>query len=191
MTAIYVGDANMASRLLAEREASGADRYDEVWDGVYFMTPIANPEHQRLALRLGAAFEDLLGHNNEIQIFPGVNVSDREEGWERNYRVPDVAVVLPGGRARECSAHLCGGPDLIVEILSPGDRAHEKLPFYAGIGVREALFIDRDPWAIELYRLEGKDLVFQGRSALDQPVALDSTVLPASFRLLGSASQAV
>ena len=183
MTAVYVGDPLVVTRLRAERQASGADRYDEVWDGVYFMAPLANPEHQRLALRLASTFEKALGERNDTPIYAGVNVSDRDEGWEQNYRIPDVAVVLPGGRARDCGAHLCGGPDFIVEILSPGDRAHEKLPFYAAIGVREILLVDRQPWALELYRLDGGQLVFQGRSSGDHPATLDSTVLPVSFCL--------
>jgi len=46
-----------------------------------------------------------------------------------------------------------GGPDFAVEILNPGDRTPEKLPFYASVNVRELLVVDRDPWSLELFRL--------------------------------------
>jgi Uma2 family endonuclease len=191
MTAMYIADPDLVERLRAEREAKGDNLRDEVWEGVYFMVPIADLAHQRLAVRFAVALENAFGPNNQNQTYAGVNVSDRKEGWKQNFRIPDLAVVLPGSRARDCGTHLCGGPDFVVEILSAGDRALEKLPFYAGIGVRELLIIDRDPWEIELYRLEGKQLVFQGRSSLGQPTLLESSVLPLSFRLVTGEPQPI
>ena len=48
---VVVNDENFANELIAQRQASGADRYDEVWEGVYMMSPIANNEHQALVFR--------------------------------------------------------------------------------------------------------------------------------------------
>ena len=50
---ILVIDPALSERLLAERRKSGGDRYDEVWDGVYIMSPLANDEHQEIATGLG------------------------------------------------------------------------------------------------------------------------------------------
>jgi hypothetical protein len=36
---MVVLERSVEKRLRAERQASGADRYDEVWDGVYVMAP--------------------------------------------------------------------------------------------------------------------------------------------------------
>jgi hypothetical protein len=33
-------------RLVRQRRVTGADRFDEVWDGVYVMAPLADNEHQ-------------------------------------------------------------------------------------------------------------------------------------------------
>jgi hypothetical protein len=33
-------------RLKRQRALTGADRFDEVWNGVYVMAPLANNEHQ-------------------------------------------------------------------------------------------------------------------------------------------------
>jgi hypothetical protein len=71
-----------------------------------------------------------------------------------------------------------------VEIISEDDRSREKLSFYAAVGVRELLLIDRDPWALELYRLRDGELDGVGRSTLDRPDTLLSTVVPLSFRLV-------
>jgi Uma2 family endonuclease len=175
--ALVVLDPSVERRLKAEREASGADRYDEVWEGVYMMAPFPNNEHQDVQGDLAVAIKIALGWGAPARVHPGANVSDREQGWEHNYRIPDVLVVLPGSKARDCGTHWCGGPDFAVEVASPGDRSRQKLDFYAQIGVRELLLIDRDPWRLELFRLEGGRL---------KPVAppLASKVVPLSFRLI-------
>jgi Uma2 family endonuclease len=180
---ILITDPSIASRLRAERDVSDASRHDEVWEGIYIISPSPNIEHQLLASELWLVFRLVMGAGSLACI--GVNVSDREEGWSHNYREPDVAVVLAGNdTARDCGTHWCGGPDFVVEILSPNDLAREKLPFYAEIGVRELLIIDRDPWALELYRLDAGQLAPAGRSSLDRPDTLTSGVLPLVFRLV-------
>ncbi|MGB7161208.1 MAG: Uma2 family endonuclease [Tepidisphaeraceae bacterium] len=177
-------DPSVEERLKAEREASGADRYDEVWEGVYMMAPLANNEHQDLQAALAAAIKNAIGWGGPVRVHAGANVSDREEGWLHNYRIPDVVVVFPGSSARDCDTHWCGGPDFVVEIASPGDRSRDKLDFYAGIGVRELLLVDREPWSLELLRLSGARLELIGRSDLASTASIASTVVPVSFRLI-------
>lgn len=182
---IVIDDPALGERLLAERQASGGDRYDEVWDGVYIMSPLANDEHQELAHLLGVVYTLALGWGSPHKVYTAVNVSDREEGWEHNYRCPDNAVFLEGNPAKECGTHRCGGPDFLNEILSKGDRGRDKLPFYEKLGVREVLIVDRYPWALELYRLQEGQLRLAGRATPDDGVVLSSEVLPLKFRLLG------
>ncbi len=183
--ALMVLDPTVEEQLKAEREASGADRYDEVWEGVYMMAPLANNEHQTIQARFTTVLQNAIGMSSPGVVQSGANVSDREEGRLHNYRIPDVVVVFPGGAARNCDTHWCGGPDFCVEIASPGDRSRDKLDFYAGIGVRELLLVDRDPWSLELSRLSSGQLKAVGRSDLMDPVSIESTVLPVSFRMTG------
>jgi Uma2 family endonuclease len=72
--------------------------------------------------------------------------------------VPDVAVFLQDTAAVNHGAFWFGGPDFVVEIVSPDDQTREKLDFYAKVGVRELLLVDRSPWQLELYRLRGRKL---------------------------------
>jgi Uma2 family endonuclease len=123
-----------------------------------------------------------------VRVFPGVNVSDRKDDWERNYRCPDVAVVLPDSRAVAYEAFYLGGPDFIVEIASDYDRSREKFDFYAAVGVREFLLVDRNPWQLELYALRGKKLVLASRGDVADGGLLTSQVLPLSFRLIAPAT---
>jgi Uma2 family endonuclease len=181
---ILVTDPTLAQRLRAQREATDGAKHDEVWDGVYVMSPLPNNEHQILASELWLVFRTLLKEMDGGIAFDGLNVSDREVGWLENFREPDVGVFLKENPAKDCGTHWCGGPDLVVEILSPNDMGREKRPFYAKIGVRELLIVDRDPWALELYRLDGGELGLIGRSTVEQPESLTSVVLPLAFRLV-------
>jgi Uma2 family endonuclease len=181
---VLVNDPKLASKLKAERARTDGAQHDEVWDGVYFMSPLPNIEHQLIGSRLWLVFDSVIGRPEHGMAIHGLNVSDREEGWTENFREPDVAVILEGNPGKDCGTHFCGGPDFLVEILSHDDLAREKRPFYSKLGVRELLIVDRDPWALELYRLEEGDLALTGRSSLDEPESLPSAVLPLVFRLV-------
>ena len=146
-------------------------------------------EHQGVGTALATVLTIAIEWTGLGHVFQGVNVSDREDDWEHNYRIPDVAVYLQGNPARACVTHWFGGPDLAFEIVSPNDRCREKLPFYASIRTRELMIVDRDPWALELYRLQGDTFVLIGTSDLAQPTLLASAALPMSFRLVPGAKR--
>jgi Uma2 family endonuclease len=124
-------------------------------------------------------------------VLAGANVSDRVEGWEHNYRCPDVVVVLPGSAARDADTHWVGGPDLVVEVVSPNDRSLEKLGFYAALGVGEALLVNRDSKTAELFVLSGGRLTSAGVTSSAAPARLELRTIglivgsdPAAPRLL-------
>jgi len=181
---MLVLDPREIRRLKAERKRTGGDRFDEVWDGVYVMAPLANNEHQFLAMELSLAIRQVVRVPEDGLVFPGCNVSDRETDWSKNYRCPDVAVFLKGNPAKDCDTHWFGGPDFAVEVVSPNDRSRDKLDFYAKVGVRELLILDRKPWRLELYRLADGSLDLAGAASLKKAAELASTVLPLSFTLL-------
>jgi Uma2 family endonuclease len=182
--AVIVHDPLIEADLKRQRAASGADRFDEVWNGVYFVSPQPNDEHQDLVTELIVALHAVIVDAALGKVRPSVNVSDRDQDWTDNYRCPDVAVFLDGTKALNRGSHWLGGPDFAIEILSPGDRAREKLEFYASVGVRELLIIDRDPWGLELYRLDGNRLGLVGRIDVGAAVALRSEVIPLFFGIV-------
>lgn len=188
--ATLVCDATIEQQILAQRAASGADRFDEVWERIYMMAPMPNDEHQEIVNGLAAIFQEMIGWPGRGHIRPGVNVSDRKEGWRENYRVPDVAVFLEGSTAENCDAFWFGGPDFAVEVVSADDQSRKKLPFYAQVNVREILFVDRDPWCLELVRIENKASESSIRCQVgDAPLA--SHVLPFDFALQSGAKRPV
>jgi Uma2 family endonuclease len=183
MTTPLLARDELAERVRAVAESENNNK-DEVWDGVYLVSPGPTNEHQNVVMNLGTIFNLLFGWTGLGFVQPGANVSDREDQWEHNYRCPDVVVYLNGTTARDFGTHWLGGPDFAVEVVSRNDRTRQKFDFYAKVGTRELLVVDRDPWILELYRLEEGVLRLVGKSSLDRPDLLISDVLPLSFRLV-------
>ena len=139
-----------------------ANLHDEVWDAEYVEMPPHDIQLCGLLSDLIAGTEFLLDRPELGRPTLGCNVSDRTDDWRLNYRCPDFLIVRPDSAAESRGTHFLGGPDVVVEIVSPGDRTREKLPFYAAVGVRELFILDRDPWALELYRPAGGELISVG-----------------------------
>ena len=182
---MIVRDPALEARIIQDRRERKIDRHDEVWDGIYVVSPIIDIEHRDLVGTFTTALFRAVPKSKLNKIYMGVNVSDRNDDWEQNYRCPDVVVFLKGCLAEDRDTHYYGGPDFAVEIVNPHDRSREKFDFYAKVNTRELLIVDRYPWALELYRLNASqayDMV--GRSALEQPEILESQVLPLTFQLV-------
>jgi Uma2 family endonuclease len=177
-----VKDAEFLNRMIEERRRKGIDLYDEVWDGVYIMAPMADNYHQTFLDDIGDILTEVVKRPGLGKKCQGANVSDRRKGWESNFRVPDLVVVLHDSKAIDCGTHFFGGPDFLIEIESPGDETEEKVPFYSKIGVRELLIIHRDKRTLRLLRHDGQDLIEVKPSPLEGKDWLVSAVLPLAFR---------
>jgi Uma2 family endonuclease len=182
MPKVLVKDVNQADELIQERKRKGTDLYDEVWDGVYVMPSMPSLEHQELVHDLDTIFDEVVKRPGLGKIYPGVNVSPRGSDWKKDYRVPDLVIVLKGSRAVCHSTHVQGGPDFLVEIESPGDDSEEKVPFYGQLGVRELLLIHRDKRTLRLLRLEGQELVLVPAAPLEGKRWMASAVVALAFR---------
>jgi Uma2 family endonuclease len=181
---MIVLDRDVAAKFIRQRHDTGNDRWDEVWDGVYIVMPNPNIEHQDIATGLATVLRVVIDWAGLGKVYQGVNVSDRSDDWTKNYRCPDVAIYLKENPSEPRGAFWFGGPDFAVEIVSPDDRSREKLDFYAKVGVRELLLVDRDPWAIELYQRQGSELIRSHTSTPEQSSSVKSAVLSVTFRMV-------
>ena len=180
---MVISDRDEQRELIRQRRGTGADHHDEVWNGVYVMSPNADNEHFDLAAEFVFVVKSALPDRKRIRVTGGANISDRSAKWTKNYRCPDLAVFFPDNPAKDMGTFWFGGPDFAIEIISPNDRSRKKLGFYAKVGVRELLLVDRKPWSLELYRLIEGQLTLVGKLTPDDPQTLTSEVLPISFRL--------
>ena len=65
---------------------------------------------------------------------------------------PDFSVVLPDERVRRTTRGLEGPPDLVVEVVSPSNRDHDRLTkraLYGLAGVGEDWLVDPEARAVE------------------------------------------
>ena len=131
-------------QLLEERRRTGADRRDEVWEGVLHVIPPPSVEHERLAHRLHVLLEPAASSAGLVLVGTvGIGV-------ESDYRVPDLALLRPGYAPQW--NHTAA---LVVEVLSPRDDTWEKLPFYAAHEVDEVVIVDPEQREIRWLGLTG------------------------------------
>jgi hypothetical protein len=117
--------------LLEQRRRTGADRHDEVWEGVYHMIPAAGIAHSLVAQQLGVLL-DAPARANGLVVSVEFNL-----GANSDFRVPDLGVHRePRLGARVATAAIA------VEVLSLEVDTWEKLPFYAQHEVDELLIVD-------------------------------------------------
>ncbi|MGL4419846.1 MAG: Uma2 family endonuclease [Gemmataceae bacterium] len=167
---------------IAEYRARCDERREESWNGVTVMAPAPNDDHQDLQLGLGTVLRAVVGRNGKVR--PSVNISNQAQEWMQNYRVPDIVVYLNTNPATNHQSHWVGGPDLLIEILSPGEDPQAKFGFYASIQTHEILVIERQPWVLELFELRATGYVSRGRTTPAMPDFVESVVLPLSFGLM-------
>ena len=179
---LLILDQDLIREFIQDRRDREIDQYDEVWEGVYIVPPIATNPHQDLVGAMAAILFNVIVLEARGRVFPGANVSDRRVGWKRRFRGPDVVVVLNGGRAVDCTTHWMGGPDFLIEVQTPGDQTEEKIPFYSQIGVQELLIVHRDTRELRLYRHNGNELVQIKPSDLQGVKWLVSKIVPLAFR---------
>lgn len=135
--------------VMAWRKHIGADRWDEMWEGVLYMPPPPNLEHQDLGGALEAYLRFHWAPKHGAKVYHEVAVAPPGD-WSKNYRAPDLVLLLPESFGLKRGEYI-EGADLVVEIHSPGDRAYEKFPFYAQLGVPEVWIIHRDTKEPEIY----------------------------------------
>lgn len=188
---VMIYDPVYEQHVRAERERAWPNERDEVWEGVLVVPALPNFEHQILVVDLALAFTAVIDRTVGDLALTGANVSDRDADWTSNYREPDVLVILHTNPAKISDTHMVGGPDVAVEIASPGEDARLKLDFYAKVGTRELLVVDRYPWKLELYQLQGGKLVSVGTSDAAGGAILASCALPLTFRMQAGATRPV
>jgi Uma2 family endonuclease len=129
--------------LIARRRALGQDRYDEVWDGEYHMSPAAHLWHGIVINELGAVLRQLAA---PLGLVVGVEFNLGYD--DHNFRVPDLGVHRsPRDEVWVPTAAM------VVEVVSPDDESWLKFDHYAAHGVDEVLIADPQDRTLHLFAL--------------------------------------
>ncbi len=96
--------------------------------------------------------------------------------WAVETSVRSCSRSCPGSKDRLAiitEQEVCGAPDLVVEILSPGtedrDRGYKRV-LYARYGVREYWIVDPAKRCIEIYVPDRTGFVLRASYSGDQPL---------------------
>jgi Uma2 family endonuclease len=146
------------------RKRTGADRYDEMWEGELHMAAAPNRLHQGIEGALEAYLRVIWVPATGGQVYHQINLAP-PGGWPSNYRIPDLVLLLPDRFHIDQNEYFEGAPTAVVEIHSPGDETYDKLPFYAELGVPEVWVIHRDTKAPEVHVLRRRSYRLQRPTA--------------------------
>ncbi|MCA9791040.1 MAG: Uma2 family endonuclease [Candidatus Eremiobacteraeota bacterium] len=144
--------ASVPPEILEWRKRTGADRFDEMWEGVLHMVAAPNREHQDFRWSLETFLRLRWSRCQQFKVYSEVNVAPAGD-WPRNYRIPDLILLTPERYHIDRNEFFEGAPEVVVEIRSPDDESYEKLAFYAALGVPECWIIERDSKHPEVFRL--------------------------------------
>ncbi len=161
----------------------------ELIKGKIFKMAAPNTKHQvlsrELTLALGNHFKN---HRCELFIAPfDVRLFDKKKSIKADKDVftviqPDLCIVCD---LEKIDTKGClGAPDLIVEILSPGNSRREmkiKKDLYAESGVREYWIVDPNTETVTCFNLEaddnyGRPLIFLSDEAMPSIIFPDFTL---------------
>lgn len=164
----------------ADLEVFSGDRVNryEIIDGELFVTRAPHWEHQAICISIGAvlkAWSDESGLGKPA-IAPGIVFADSDNV------IPDVVWVSSDRleRSLDEAGHLTAAPELVVEVLSPGEKNEKrdrevKLKLYSVQGVQEYWIVDGKQ-KVEVYRRE--KAVLKLAATLFSQFILTSPLLP-------------
>jgi Uma2 family endonuclease len=114
----------------------------ELVDGIIHLSPSPLHAHQRLLLRLASGLNRHVIGNGLGEIF--IAPLDVYLDEHSNAVQPDI-IFIAAAHASMVHDHVHGVPDLVIEILSPGNRDYDlkkKRDLYEKFGVQEYWIVD-------------------------------------------------
>lgn len=155
------------------------DAYYELIDGELFVTRSPHRKHQQVTGNIYSVLQRWSEESGLGQAIPGPGVVPSDT----TNVIPDVVWVSHERLAllEDEAGHLTGFPELIVEVLSPGEQnirrdRQAKRKLYSVQGVQEYWICDRFTQQIEVYRRSGGQLALVA-TLLEQDT-LTSPLLP-------------
>jgi Uma2 family endonuclease len=124
------------------------ERLELIKGRVFKMSPAPSPKHQKISVILASSLFHFL-KEKKCEVFTApfdvrLPNKHRKNNSEINTVLqPDICVVCDETKIDERGC--CGAPDLVIEILSPGNSAHEvktKFELYQEAGVKEYWLIN-------------------------------------------------
>lgn len=158
------------------------ERVELIRGKVFQMSPAPNRIHQKIARELtGLLFNHFKTESCELYPAPfdvRLPLKRSKESDPETVVQPDLCVVCDLSKLDDKGCN--GAPDLVIEILSPGNskkEMHEKFEVYQESGVREYWLVNPLEKAILIYVLDNEG-EFIGKKPLVTNMELQSYIFP-------------
>jgi Uma2 family endonuclease len=152
------------------------DKRYEILDGELFVVPAPSIRHQRLSRDI---FDFLLNYTRENKLGEVFYAPCDVVLSEENIVQPDILFVREERLGIIGELNICGPPDLVIEILSPGTRNKDleiKHKIYAAFGIQEYWVVDPEAATVEVLSLSPQG--FASAGVHGKPQRLSSPLLP-------------
>jgi len=157
------------------------ERVELIRGRLFKMSPAPGTAHQKISRELSRFFLNFF-HKKPCQVF--IAPFDvrlpvySKKGEDSTVVQPDLCVICDEKKLDEKGCN--GAPDLMVEILSPGNthkEMREKFDAYQEAGVREYWMVDPTLKVVLIYALDKKG-IFIGLAPVTEEVPLRSRIFP-------------
>ena len=149
----------------------------EVINGQLFMSPSPFTQHQLIVMELSSGLHILLKSKKMGYVFMAPYDVYLDE--YANAVQPDIVIVLKENE-NIIKDHIHGVPDIIIEILSPGNKNHDlirKRELYENFGVKEYFIVEPETKLVRSFKLQSGKYI----SEAEQVGKLTSTLLSSSL----------
>lgn len=133
----------------------------EIINGEAFMMAPPSRVHQEISFEIGRQLGNYL-EGKRCKVYPalfGIRLFEKEGDGPDDVDTmvePDLSVICDHSKLDD---HGCkGAPDLVIEILSPSTRRHDrlvKLDLYQRAGVREYWIVDPEYKSVQVFTQDG------------------------------------
>lgn len=132
----------------------------ELIEGEPRMMAPPSGKHQEIVMEIGRQLANYL-QGKTCKVFPapyGVRLFEKEKDTPDDVDTlvePDITVVCDPKKLDDMGCK--GAPDLVIEILSPSTRRHDKVTkfdLYQRAGVREYWIVDPEAQVVQVHTLE-------------------------------------
>ena len=129
----------------------------EVINDNLYMSPAPNPFHQRVAKKISFKIDEFVTKAELGEVF--ISPVDLYLDENSNAVQPDVLYFSNRNKLIVDKEGLHGVPELIIEILSPGNKDHDRITkkaLYEKFGVKEYWIVDPETAQATGFLLEGQ-----------------------------------
>lgn len=156
------------------------ERVELIRGKLFKMSPAPSSSHQRVSLNLTKGFISFVdGHTCQLFVAPfDVRLPVPKAGKDSTVVQPDLCLICDPAKIDERGCN--GAPDLVVEILSPGNAKHEmatKFSLYEESGVQEYWIVQPEEKTVLVYVLSKGQYI--GLAPAAEGMTIPSRLFPA------------